>query len=362
MITATRVPPAKVARVVERARHHVSRLHRRSAPAPVGMMELILGAWMSQAITVAAELDIADALAAQPLSADELAMRVNADPDGIRRLMRALISQGVFCRRRDGRYELNALAATLRSDASTSMAAMARFVGSTQHREHWTHLADAVRTGEAVVPRLRGKDAFDYLSGDPDISAIYNDAMTSVTELAVAPVVAAYDFSRFATIVDVGGGHGRLLAAILAATPRTKGILYDLPQVVAGAPKILRDLQLSGRARISAGSFFEDVPESADAYILKNVVHDWPDVDVVDILRNVRRAARPGSTVLLVEAVIPAHDREFLGKWSDLEMLVVQAARERTEPEYRALLEQAGLSPTRVVPTASPFSLVEARA
>jgi hypothetical protein len=358
-VTPDKVPPAGVVRVVERVRHHLHQLYRRAVPPPAAMLELILGAWIAQGISAAAQLGVADALAGGPLGADELARRVGADTDALDRLMRALVSEGIFRRTRDGRYALNALGDTLRSDAPVSVAGMAKFVGSPQHREHWSHLADAVRTGEAVIPKLRGQATFDYIGSQPELSAIFNDAMTSVSELAIAPVTAAYDFTRFSTVADVGGGHGRLLAAVLTAAPAARGMLYDLPQVVDGAPELLGRYGVADRVQVLAGSFFDNVPEGADAYLLKSIIHDWPDDDAVKILRNVRAAAAPGTTLLLVETVIPEHDREYLGKWTDMEMLIGLAARERSEAEYRRLYEQAGFRLTRVVETASPFSVVE---
>jgi C-methyltransferase len=240
------------------------------------------------------------------------------------------------------------------------LAAFARFVGSPQHREHWSHLTDAIRTGRAVIPALRGKPAFEYLHEEPELAEIFNDAMTSSSELAIASVTAGYDFSPYPTIVDVGGGHGRMLAAILDVTPRSRGILFDLPHVVAGAPAVLEEHRVAERVRIVEGSFFDAVPAGGDAYILKNVIHDWPDDDAVRILGNVRKAAAPGKNVLLVELVIPQHNRDFLGKWLDLEMLVGAGARERSAAEYGQLLSSAGFRMTRVVETASPFSVVEA--
>jgi hypothetical protein len=361
-MVSTKVPPAKVARVVERARHHLNRLHQRTVPPHAAMMDLITGAWTAQAIATAADLGIADALAKRPLSVDELAAVVNADPDALGRLLRALITRGIFRQHRDGRYGLTPLADTLRSDADMSMAAMARWMGSPEHREHWSHFADAVRTGRAVIPELRGKPAFEYLADEPALAEIFNQAMTSASVLSIAPVTAAYDFSPYATIVDVGGGQGRLLAAILAATPAARGVLFDLPQVVAGAPAVLREHHAHDRVRIVDGSFFERVPDGGDAYVLKHVIHDWPDDDAVHILRNVRTAADTGKRVVLVECVIPKHDRDFLGKWLDLEMLLGAAARERTATEYGRLLNRAGFKMTRVVETASPFSIVEATA
>lgn len=357
---ASKVPPAKVVRAVELARHTLDRLHRRTVPPPIAMMEMIMGAWTAQAITAAAHLGIADALANGPMTADQLADAVDADADAVSRLLRALITRGIFRRRRDGRYELTPLADTLRSDGDVSLNAWARFMGSPQHREHWSHLPDAIRTGRAVVPALRGKPFFEYVVDDPKFAELFNGAMTSVSELAISAVIAGYDFSPYATIVDVGGGHGRLLAAILGATAHSRGILFDLPHVVAGAPVVLGEHRVTDRVRISEGSFFDAVPDGGDAYVLKHIIHDWDDGEAVQILNNVRKAASPGKNVLLVEAVIPEHNREFPGKWVDLEMLLVAASRERTAAEYGELLKRAGFDMTRVVETASPFSVVEA--
>ena len=356
----TKLPPVQLVRGVDRARHHLLRLHQSLPPAPGAMVELITAGWLSQAITVAAELRIADALAEKPLAIDELAREVGANPDALSRLLRALIGRGVFRQRRDGRYSLTPLAQTLRWDTSDSMAAFARFVGSPQDRQHWSHFIEAVRTGESVVPKLRGKEGFDYVSSEPELNEIFNQAMTNFSELAVAAVTTAYDFTGYHTIVDVAGGQGRLLAGILAATPSSKGVLFDLPHVVADAEPLLRKHHIADRVAIAEGSFFDAVPDSGDLYVLKNIIHDWPDDKALEILKNVRAATQEGATVLLVESVIPPHDREFSTKWLDLEMLVDNSGRERTAAEYQNILQDAGFQMTRVVPTASPFSLVEA--
>jgi hypothetical protein len=357
---SSKIPPAKLAQAIDQARHHLARLHRRMVPPPVAMMEMISNTWVAQAITAAAELGIADALAKGPLSADELAAAVNADADAISRLLRALSSRGIFRQRRDGRYDLTPLADTLRRDAEVSIAGWAQWLGSPQHREHWSHFSDAIRTGRSVVPGLRGKPMFEYLADEPELGEIFNEAMTGGSALTIGPVIAAYDFSPFATIVDVGGGHGRLLAEILAATPQARGILFDQPQVVAGAPAVLAERGVADRVQIAEGSFFESVPPGGDAYVLKSVIHDWPDDDAVRILRNVRNAAAVGSHLLLVEFVLPQHNREYVGNWLDLEMLLALDARERSAAEFERLFTSAGFRLKRVVPTASPFNVVEA--
>jgi C-methyltransferase len=360
MSMLAKVPPARLVRAVEWTRHRLLRLHQRLAPAPAAMLEMIVGGWPAQAITTAAQLGVADALADGPLPIDELAARVGADADALRRLLRALVGRGIFRHRRDGRYELNSLADTLRSDAPISLAGAALFQGSKEQRERWTLLVDSVRTGKSIVPALRGKEGFDYLAEIPEHAELFNQTMTSIAQMTVATVLAGYDFGAYRTIVDVGGGQGALLAAILAAAPDSRGVLYDLPRVVATAPSVLREHNVADRVRIAKGSFFESIPAGGDAYILKNIVHDWTDEKALQILRNVRAAAGPQTTVLLVEMVVREHARDCPENWVDLEMLLNLGSRERTADEYRELLGQAGFRMTRVVQTASPLSVVEA--
>lgn len=359
---SAKVPPAKVVRAIEVAREQLYRVRQRMVPAPAAMFDLVLGAWIAQSIAAAVDLGVADALKDGPLAIDELAERVQADPDALRRLLRALIGKGIFRQGGDGRYALNALGETLRTDVPGSAAGMARFVGSRQHREHWSELTQAVRTGQAQLPVLRGKPAFEYLAEDPEFAEVFHAAMTSASALGIVPVVAGYDFSQYTTIADVGGGMGHLLAAILDATPSARGLLYDLPEVIVNAGPFLAEQGVVDRVDLVEGSFFESVPPGADAYVLKSVIHDWNDEQSVDILRKVRAAAEPDKKVLLVETVIPDGDGDFVGKWIDVEMLLNNPGRERTADEFRHILNLAGFEMTRVVPTASPFSVVEGKA
>jgi hypothetical protein len=357
---SSKFTPTQVVRIVEIVRHHLGQLHRQMVPPPASMLEMITNAWAAQAITAAADLGIADALANGPLSADELADAVDADADTVRRLLRALIGRGVFRQLRDGRYALNPLADTLRSDADVSLRGMARYVGAPQHREHWSRLTTAIRTRREVVSEVRGKPIFEYLAQEKELDESFNDAMTGISEIAIPSVIAGYDFSRYGTIVDVAGGHGRLLAAILNATPQARGILFDQPHVVADAPALLKQHRVADRVQLAEGSFFDTVTQGGDAYVLKHIIHDWPDEEAEQILRNVRKAAGVGKHVLLVEFVLPGHDRDFMGNWLDLEILVEFDARERTAVEYAQLLGRAGFRMTRVVETVSPYSVVEA--
>jgi O-methyltransferase domain/Dimerisation domain len=332
-----------------------------ASPAEV-MQELLVGAWISQAITTAADLGVADALAAGARSVNELASSIGAEADALSRLLRALISKGIFAQRDDGRYELTPLAELLRSDAPISMAATARLIGSRQHREHWSLLTEAIKTGTSVVPALRGKSFFDYICDDPEFGQIFNDAMTSFSGLLIGSVVEAYDFTPYSTIVDIAGGHGRLLAAILASAPNAEGVLYDQPEVIAGAAPLLQEHHVAERVRLAEGSFFDEVPAGGDVYVLKYIIHNWDDDRSVQILRNVRAAAAAGATLLIVEWIMPEDDRESLAKWNDMGMLLINNGRERTADEYRRLLDKAGFQMIGVVDTASSLSIIEARA
>jgi hypothetical protein len=330
-------------------------------PAPIALQELISGAWVSQAIQAAAELGIADTLRAGPLTADEIADRVGADPDAVQRLLRFLTSRAIFVRRGDGRYDLNPMGSALRSDVPNSMRAVARFLGHPAHREHWSHLVDAVRRGDMSLPAVRGMDFWAYLDSDPGLAEVFNDAMTSLSAMTNEPVLAAYDFSRFGTIVDVGGGHGAFLAAMLRGASGARGILFDLASVAEGARELLRAEGVAERCTIVTGSFFDSVPPGGDAYVLRAIIHDWEESKALRILGNIHRAMKPDATLLIVELVLPEDDSPHPGKLVDLEMLANIGGRERTAAEYGDLLAQAGFRMTRVVPTASPASIVEAR-
>ena len=354
-----KLPPARVARAIDRLRHHISRLHQRTAPPPIAVLEMIFGTFLAQAIAAAAQLGVADALAGGPLSKDELARRVGADPDALARLMRLLISRGVFRRRRDGRFALNALGDTLRTDAVPSMHGAALFYGSRQHRDNWTQLVEAVRSGTANPPRVFGKEIFEYLPEDPEFANLFNNAMTSLSTVLEAAVVAAYAFEGHSVIADIGGGHGRMLSAILNSVPDARGILFDLPEAVAGAPDVLAQHGVADRVEVVGGSFFESVP-TADAYVMKNVIHDWSDDKAVAILGTVKAAAAPGAKLLLLEMVLPDHDREFLGHFADMEMLVMAGAHERNRKQWSEVLSRSGFRISRIVETPGPLCVIEA--
>lgn len=316
---------------------------------------------MAQAIYTATKIGIADALRDGPLTAEAIAQRVGASADGVNRLLRMLVSRGVFTQQADGRFALNGLADALRADVPDSARGLVLFWADPLHWEHWGQLCYSVRTGSSSVEELRGKPMFDWLTDVPDFASVFNDAMTSVSDMESPPVLAVYDFSSFGTIVDVGGGYGRLLAAILQKWPQTRGILFDSDSVVVGAPEVLDVAGVSDRCSVVDGSFFESVPSGGDAYLLKHIVHDWGDDESLQILRNVRTAMTDDAKLLIIESVVPDDNREHLSKLLDLEMLVVGGTgRERTESEYAELLSKAGFRHTRTVASAGPGSVIEA--
>ncbi|MFI6867497.1 methyltransferase [Nocardia sp. NPDC050406] len=351
------VPPPPLVRAIGLLRDGLAALHRRLVPGHLALLELQMTGYLSQSITAAAELGIADALVDGPKRPAELARALGVDEDGLRRLMRLLLSFDIFTQRRDGSYALNGISRALCSDSPVTLRDLFLFFGSEYHRNHWTHLADAVRTGTSVGPALDGADFFAYAAEHREIGELFDRAMSSVTTLTTEPLLAAYDFGRFGTLVDVGGGHGSLLTEILRRSASTRGILFDLPEVVERLP----ELGPRDRLTVASGSFFDAVPEGGDAYLLKHIVHDWSDAEAERLLRTVRAAMGPEAVVLVIDIVLPEHRRPHAGKFIDLEMLVNASGRERTAEQFRDLLSRSGFTLDRVIGTAAPDSILEAR-
>ena len=355
-----RIPPLALVRTINAVRARLSDVHRSLAPGGVNVMEILTGAWTAQAVYVAVKLGIPDQLADGPLSADEVARRVSADPGAVYRLMRALASQGVLRHRSDDTFKLTGIGKALRTGTPGSVRDMALFLGHPLRWEDWGNLLYSVQTGKPSVEKLRGMPFFEYVETDADLAEAFNNAMTAGSEFAIYSVLAAYDFTGFHTIVDVGGGHGRLLAMILAKAPDARGVLYDLPNVVDGAGPELKKTGVADRCEVVGGSFFDSVPEGGDAYLMKAIIHDWDDDDALRILRNMRAAIAPGGKLLLLESVLPERASADIGMLIDLEMLIVVGGKERTRAEWTDLLGRAGFRLDRVVHTATPVSIVEA--
>ena len=329
--------------------------------AEAEMMKLAFGHFRTQAIAVAATLGIADWLADGPKSAETLASLAGADPDALRRLLRALTSVGVFGETDDGRFEMTPLGATLKSDHPASLRPLLILLGQPFHWGSWTHLLQSVKTGGSAFEHVHGQRFFDYLGAHPDAERIYGEWRTRQTEMQIPAIVDAYDFSRFRSVVDVGGGHGRLLSAILKANPQMRGTLFDRSEVIEAAHELERT-GVAGRAEKVGGDFFEGLPKGHDLYVLKTVVHHWNDELAVAILAKCREAMADLARLVLIESVVPGPNQAHASKLQDLNMLVLShGGRERTAGDYRTLVERAGLTFMTIVPTRSPLSLIEAR-
>lgn len=360
MSVSTKTPPTWLINTIGRIRNVLGTAHRSAVPANIALLEIAQGAWLTQALYVAVKLGIADALRDGPRSAEDVASRVGADPGATYRVMRALAANGLLKLRRDGRFSLTRVGHALRSDYDGSMAPMIAMIGHPEHWEHWGNLLHAVRTGESAAEQVRGMPLFDYVDTNPEYAKVFNDAMTGVSAVAIAAAVPLYPFADHKLIVDVGGGHGALLAAVLAQAPDARGVLFDLPSVIDGAGPELDRAGVTHRCTTTSGSFFEAVPDGGDAYLMKTIIHDWDDERALTILRNVRTAIDPNGKVLLFEMVLPEGAPPHPGMLLDLEMLVHPGGRERTADEYRDLLSRAGFRMTRVIGTAGPLSIVEA--
>jgi SAM-dependent methyltransferase len=320
---------------------------------------MVTGLRVAQMVHVVAKLGIADLLESGPKSCDELAAATGAHAPSLYRLLRGLGSLGLFTEGADQQFALTPLGDHLRTGASESLRDLAIFWSEDWHWRLWGELLQSVQTGEPATRRLWGMELFEYLGQNPEASAGFDRAMTGSYLERNAALLSTFDFSGIGTLVDVGGGHGRLLAAILARNPAMRGILFDRPEVVAGAQEVLRAADVADRCERVGGSCFESVPEGGDVYLLAAVIHSWDDAEAAVVLRNCGRAMGPRSRLLVVEHVIPPRDESHRGKLTDVEMLLV-GGRERTEPEFRALLDSAGFRLTRIVPTGAPHSVIEA--
>ncbi|MEA2172569.1 MAG: hypothetical protein QOD00_161 [Blastocatellia bacterium] len=332
-----------------------------AAPPQAALMGMIMGFMLSQAIYVAAKLGVADLLGEQPRSVHDLAGETKTDERSLYRVMRALASAGIFSEVDDGYFALTPLAEGLRSDAPGSLRASAIFMGADWHLRAWGDIMHSVRTGQTAFEHVYGKPFFPYIGEHKEEASIFDNAMTSMSAHVAPAITAAYDFTGIRQLVDVAGGHGLLLASILKANPMMRGILFDVPQVTEGALKVMSREEVSERCEIIAGDFFASVPQGADAYLMKHIIHDWEEPLALKILGNCHRAMAPNGKLLLVEMVIPEGDAPSPGKLLDLEMLIFPGGQERTESEYRALLAKAGFELTTVTQTASPMSVIEAR-
>lgn len=323
------------------------------------MLNLINGFQVTQAIRVAATLRIADHLKDGARSAAELASLTESNADALYRLLRALAAVGVFHEGEDRSFTLTPMGDCLRSDSATPIGGWAEHVGNPHFWQAWGHLLHSVRTGENAFQDLHGMDVWQYRFKNPEANTIFNRAMTHLSRGGAETVLGAYDFSSFRHVVDVGGGHGAMLAAILSACPQARGTLFDQPQVVADARSNLERRGIIDRCTIVAGSFFDAAPEGGDAYLMRHVIHDWEDAEAIMILKTCRRAMNESARLLLIERNVAPPNEQPATKFSDLNMLVSPGGRERTQEEYASLFHASGFELARVVP-AGTGNVIEA--
>ena len=324
------------------------------------LLRLVDGFRVTQTIYAGVELGIPDLLADGERTADDLADASGADPATLYRLLRALASLGIVHEGDERMFSLTDLGRPLRSDVPGSLRGWVRLQGRDYLWRSWGNLANAVREGQNSFRMVHGTDIWEWRAEHADESAIFDEAMRSMTIGANASILDAYDFGRFGTIVDVAGGNGTLIAAVLATHPAARGILFDQEHVVSGAEPILRAAGVLDRCQIVAGSFFESVPEGADAYVLKWIIHDWEDEESVAILRTCRAAMGTDAVVLLIERDLGRPNEDPVAKLADLNMLVMPGGRERALDEYAALFEPADLRLVAAHPTTSGYLVIEA--
>jgi hypothetical protein len=324
------------------------------------LLELIGAFEVSAAIGAVARLGVADALAGDPLPATEIAARVGADWASLERTLRLLIEFDLFERLPDGRFALTDAGELLRSDVSESVRMSAILSTEEWHWRAYGHFTHSVRTGKPGFAAAHGCRLWQYLEAHPEAAATFNDAMAQSVERRAAAFARSYDFKGIERLVDVGGGCGALIGAVLEAHPQMGGMLFDQASAIAGARKWLAAAGLVDRCELVVGDFFDTVPARGDAYVLSRIIHDWDDQDAERILTNVRKAAADEGRLLLIEMVIQPDDTPHPSTKVDLTMLVVAGGRERTEAEYRDLYANSGFELTRILPLDSgPWSVIE---
>jgi len=332
------------------------------APDPRNqILQFATGYMPAICLHTAAKLKIADLLAGGPRPVAELARDAQGvNENALYRVLRALACIGVFTETAPGIFANTETSELLRAGAPGSLREIVLWLANPLHLRVFAEFMHAVQTGGTAIKKATGLEAFDYIPQDAAEHAIFNAAMTNLSAWLIGPVLDEYDFGGLGTLADIGGGHGFLLAAILQKHPGLRGIVFDMPDVVAGAKPRIESLGLVSRCEIAGGDFFQNVPP-ADSYVMKSIIHDWDDTRSVAILKNCARAMRgAGGKVLLIEFVIDPGNEPGLGKWIDMEMLAMAGGRERTERDFAELFSQAGLRLARIVRTKSPYCVVEA--
>lgn len=331
------------------------------AAAATRLMEMAIAHWAGELLLQAAEMGLADKFTGdEPRNAAELAAEYGMLARPFYRFLRSLAGQGLLASAGGDSFRLTPLGTALKTGApGAARSAFIALVGD-MVKPAWKAFDHGLLTGDTGFEKAHGMGLFEYLQNNPGMAQFFSETMVGFHGREPPAVAEAYDFSGIGSLVDVGGASGNMLGHVLSRHPNVKGVLYDLPHVVADAPPLLEAHGVSDRVTIESGSFFESVPAGHDAYLLSHIIHDWDDQENATILRNVREAMKPDGKLLIVEMVLPESDEPHMGKMLDMMMLLVPGGEERTPSEYAALLEPNGFRVSRVVPTASAVSVVEA--
>ena len=327
-------------------------------PAHFGILQIVNGAYVAGAVSCLAQFGIPDLLEDGAKSAEELAVETGAQPEALYRLMRATACVGVLAEASDKKFSQTPMSAVLRTNAKPSLRGLAIMTGREWHERGWSKLEYCVRTGKQAIDEIYGMTIFEYLKQNPEESRIFDEAMTGLSSIDGPAVADGYNFTGIHNIVDVAGGRGLLLAMLLERNAHLKGTLYEVPHVLEGA-KTGPLKPYMDRCTLTSGDMFSSVPAGADAYIMKHIIHDWPDDACIKILSACRQGVNPGGKLLVVDSVIQPGNDFSPGKFLDLQMLIFPGGRERTEREFRELLEASGWKLSRIIPTAAGDSIVE---
>ena len=336
-------------------------------PPALALRQLLFGHRVTRIITVAAQLELADAMDEMPRSVAALAAAVGADPAALHRLLYALASIGLVTSSAPGQFALTPVGACLRGDSPHGLRSWALMESAEYYQTAWDHLLPSIHTGDPAFERAVGVAFYDYLDRHPVDGANFSQTMSEVTTVIVDAVLAAHDFSSVQRVVDVGGGYGKLLTSLLRRHPAMRGVLLDTPVVVERARPRIEAAGVADRCELVGGDFFADMPSGGDLYLLSRVLMDHDDEASVRLLRNCRRAMAETSRVHIIQIVLPSSEADaarhllFDGAMSNLNMFVLGLGAERTEEQYRALLARAGLAVAQIIPTRALMSIIEAR-
>ena len=359
-IMIRKLPPVWFVQALNGFRSGLTWLNGKLFPSSIVLYERFLFFWFLPALRVAAELDIAGILEKEPKTIGELATLTGSDPVALLRLMRALASQRVFKKRKDGRYVNTSLSKVLVEGKGSLRYMVMQHLG-TINWSVFNDLSYSVRSGKSAFSKVFGKKIYEFLAENPEESILFDKSMTNLTEIGIEPFLSAYNFRKCRTIADIGGGEGLLLASILYINKNATGILFDLPEGLNNANNILRKYGVHDRVKIIEGNFFDFVPEGYETYLLKNILHNWGDADCIRILSNTRRSMMENGKILILEMMLDEGNKASFGKLLDLQMMVfMESGKERTRKEFEILLGQSGLLINRIIPTIAPFSIIEA--